>query len=82
MARKGPSIHVVPSSTRPGKFVVKKAGNPDPQTRPATQAESIRKAIPLAKKNQSEVVIHRRDGTIRDSDSYGQDPHPPTDRKH
>ena len=28
------------------------------------------------------VVIHRRDGKIRGSDSYGNDPHPPKDRKH
>jgi hypothetical protein len=28
------------------------------------------------------VVIHRRNGQIRDSDSYGGDPCPPRDRKH
>jgi hypothetical protein len=27
-------------------------------------------------------VIHRPDGRIRDSDSYGNDPHPPLDQKH
>jgi len=30
----------------------------------------------------SEVVIHRRDGSIRDSDSYRRDPNPSTDTKH
>jgi hypothetical protein len=29
-----------------------------------------------------EVVTHGRDGKIRDSDSFGHDPHPPKDRKH
>jgi len=29
-----------------------------------------------------EVVIHRKDGSIRDSDSYGNDPNPPKDKKH
>lgn len=82
MAKKGPSIHVVPSATKPGQFVAKEAGNPKPVTRPASQAETIQKAIPLAKQNQSEVVTHRRDGTIRDSDSYGNDPNPPRDKKH
>ena len=82
MSRKGPSIHVVPSSTKPGKFVAKEEGNPRPVTRPASQTETIKKAIPLAKQNQSEVVTHRRDGTIRDSDSYGNDPNPPKDKKH
>src|SRR5690348_11535879 len=80
--KKGPSLHVVPSKTRPGKFVVKEEGNPNPITRPATQSASIDKAVPKAKQNHSEVVIHRRDGTIRDSDSYGNDPNPPKDKKH
>lgn len=80
--KKGPNFHVVPSQTQPGKFVVKEAGNPNPITRPASQHSSIDKAVPKAKQNQSEVVIHRRDGTIRDSDSYGRDPNPPKDKKH
>ena len=82
MPKKGPSVHVVPSSTTPGKFVAKEAGQSKPITRPATQAATIAKAIPVAKKNQSEVVIHNRNGQIRDSDSYGRDPNPPRDKKH
>lgn len=80
--KKGPSIHVVPSQSRPGKFVVKEARNPKPLTRPASQEKSIEKGIPLAKENKSELVIHRRTGEIRDSDSYGPDPNPPKDKKH
>ena len=30
----------------------------------------------------SKVVIHGRDGKIRDKDSYGNDPIPPRDRKY
>jgi hypothetical protein len=81
-SKKGPSVHVVPSKTQPGKFVVKEAGKPQPVTRPASQSASIAKAVPIAKQNKSEVVVHRRDGTIRDSDSYGRDPNPPRDKKH
>lgn len=47
-----------------------------------TQREAIEKATEQAKREQVEVVIHRRDGSIRDSDSYGNDPMPPRDRKH
>jgi hypothetical protein len=82
MAKKGPSVHVVPSQTKPGKFVAKQAGNPKPLTRPASQGDTIKKAIPVAKANNSEVVIHRRDGSIRDSDSYGNDPPQIKDKKH
>jgi hypothetical protein len=82
MSKKGPSIHVVKSQTRPNKFVAKIEGHSQPITRPSTQAATIAKAITVAKKNQSEVVIHGRDGKIRDKDSYGNDPVPPRDKKH
>jgi hypothetical protein len=80
--KKGPSVHVVPSKTQPGKFVVKEAGKSQPLTRPATQAKSIEKAVPLAKQNKSEVVIHGRDGKIRDRDNYGHDAISSRDKKH
>lgn len=82
MSNKGKDVHVVPSKTTPGKFVNKVEGNPTPISRPATQAKSIEKAIPVAKKNHAEVVVHRPNGQIRDSDSYGRDPNPPRDKKH
>jgi len=47
-----------------------------------TQGEAIERAREQARREHVEVVIHRRDGTIRDSDSYGNDPVPPRDRKH
>jgi hypothetical protein len=36
----------------------------------------------IAKHQQSELVIHGRDGKIQDKDSFGKDPCPPKDRKH
>ena len=80
--RKGPNVHVVPASGTPGKFVVKAAGHGRAMTTPATQGRSIARAIPVARRNRSEVVIHRADGRIRDSDSYGNDPKRSKDRKH
>jgi uncharacterized protein YdaT len=47
-----------------------------------TQKEAIDKATEIAKNQQSEVVIHRKDGTIRNKNSYGNDPNPPKDTKH
>ena len=81
--RSQPNVHVVPTQTPRGtQFVVKVAGNPKPVTRPSTQADAITKAVPIAKRHQSDVVIHGRDGAIRDRDSYGRDPFPPRDGKH
>lgn len=47
-----------------------------------TQKQAIEKAKGTAKREGLEVVIHGRDGKIRDSDSYGNDPFPPRDTKH
>jgi uncharacterized protein YdaT len=47
-----------------------------------TQGAAINAARRIAINQQSEVVIHGRDGKIRDKDSYGQDPCPPRDRKY
>ena len=47
-----------------------------------TQAEAIDAGRDLARPRRTELVIHRPDGRIRDSDSYGNDPNPPKDKKH
>lgn len=81
-SKKGLGVHVLSSQTQPGKFVAKEAGKSQLLTRPAAQAKSIEKAVPIAKQNKREGIIHRRDASIRDSDSYGRDPRPPRDKKH
>ena len=73
------NIHVVPSDNR---WAVKKEGINKPVSTHKNQELARQSAVPLAKKNKSEVVIHGRDGKIRDKDSYGPDPHPPKDKKH
>lgn len=47
-----------------------------------TQENAINAGRPIAKRNQSELVIHDIHNRIRDKDSYGGDPNPPKDRKH
>ena len=78
MARK--NQHVVPTKDR--KWGVKGEGNQRLTKKTNTQQEAINAAREIAKNQGSEVVIHRRDGIIRDKDSYGHDPHPPKDKKH
>lgn len=46
-----------------------------------TQGSAIEAGREIAMNNHSELVIHNRDNKIRDKDSYGNDPHPPYDRK-
>ena len=47
------------------------------QELPQTQREAIEIARTIARKEQSELVIHGKDGRIRQKDSYGNDPFPP-----
>lgn len=65
-----------------GGWQVKGAGNDIATYRTETQKEAIHLARTIAKNQQSEVVIHGKNGRIRDKDSYGNDPYPPKDRKH
>ena len=71
--------HVVPHEDG---WAVRKAGSERVSSIHRTQQAAINKAVPGAKADRAEVVIHGRDGKIRDKDSYGNDPHPPKDRKH
>jgi hypothetical protein len=67
--------HVTPHPN--GGWQVKGAGNERATVRTNTQAESISRATDIARNQQSEVVIHRTNGQIRDKNSYGNDPFPP-----
>lgn len=42
-----------------------------------TQKEAIGRAREISINQQSEMFIHRRDGRIRERNSYGNDPYPP-----
>ena len=75
----GKNVHVTPLGN---KWQVKVEKSSTSVSTHKTQSTAIEKAIPIAKKNHSEVVIHRPNGKIRDKDSYGNDPFPPRDKKH
>ena len=75
---KGKNVHVVPNGNQ---WQVKPEGS-KPVSNHRTQDAATRAAQPIARQNQSEVVIHRPNGQIRDKDSYGNDPNPPKDKKH
>ena len=72
-------MHVVP---RDGRWAVRREGGQQDSSLHDTQKEAIEKARATAIRERLEVVIHGRDGKIRDSDSYGNDPNPPKDKKH
>lgn len=66
--------HVVPYD---GAWAVRGAGNSRATSVHDTQAEAINAAREIARNQQSELLIHGRDGQIRERDSFGNDPFPP-----
>lgn len=70
----GKNQHVVPHQ---GGWAVKGAGNGRATSVHSTQKGAIEAARGLARKQESELVIHGVDGRIRDKDSYGNDSFPP-----
>ena len=79
MAKKR-DVHVVPH--RDGGWATRTEGASRVGSRHRTQGDAIDRARSQAVRQQIEVVIHRRNGQIRNSDSYGNDPNSPLDKKH
>ena len=75
---KGKNQHVV---KHPDGWAVKGAGNSKPTKITTTQQEAIQVATSIARNQQSDTKIHGRNGKIRAGNSYGNDPHPPHDKK-
>lgn len=73
-------IHVVPHPQ--GGWATRREGVDRAGSRHEKQHDAIDAARSQAMRNRVEVVIHGRDGRIRDSDSYGLDPIPPRGKKH
>lgn len=74
-----PNQHVV---ERPDGWAVRPEGGERDTSHHPTQREAIERAREIAQNQKTEVVIHDRQGKIRDRDSYGSDPCPPRDTKH
>jgi hypothetical protein len=70
-------IHVVPHKDG---WATKKEGTRRPGGVYEIKAEAMSAGRRQAKREGVELVEHRSDGTIVDSDSHGRDPIPPRDR--
>ena len=76
---KSKRIHIVPADDG---WAVKreKSERASAKTDTKSKADAIGRAI--ARKENGELIIHGKNGKIQDSDSFGNDPVPPIDRKH
>lgn len=70
----GKNQHVVPHG---GAWAVRGEGNQKVTSIHRTQEEAMLAARNIAINQQSELIIHRPNGQIRERNSYGNDPCPP-----
>ena len=76
---KGKNQHVIKTVNG---WSVRGEGNSRLTSEHRTKTAAEKAARKIARHQQSEVVIHGRDGKIQDKDSYGKNPCPPKDKKY
>ena len=80
-----PSRATRKSEIKSGKLAeangLKGAGNSKATKVVNTQKQAIERVEQIARNQQSDTKVHSRDGKIRAGNSYGNDPHPPKDKK-
>jgi len=72
--------HVVHNSSK-GGWDIKRGGGEQSSVHTKTKAEAIKVARVISRRQSSELIIHGMDGKIQRSDSHGNDPNPPKDKK-
>ncbi len=73
------SYHVISRSD--GKWSVRKTGEGRASRVFDNRSDAISFARNIAKDNSGEMIIHGRDGRIREHNSYARDPHPPRNKR-
>lgn len=75
VSMKGRNQHVTKRSD--GNWQVKGEGTSRASFVTTTQSEAIKLGRRICSNQESELIVHRRDGRIRARDSHGHDPFPP-----
>ena len=65
-------VHVLPGDKG---WRVEVEGSSQARSTHKTQSEAAKAARTIARRNKSELLIHGRNGRVRDRSTYGQDPH-------
>jgi uncharacterized protein YdaT len=71
--------HVVPNHQ--GGWNVKRNNSDRASCHLDTKQEAIDRARDISRNQQTELVVHNKDGKIAYSDSHGNDPCPPKDER-
>lgn len=78
MTRK--SVHIVPNNSQ-GGWNVKKSDTQRASVHTETKVDAIKMGRIISQRTGSELIIHGKDRKIQRSDSHGNDPCPPKDKK-
>lgn len=62
-------------------WIIRKEGSSRATSMHKTQRDAVEAAREIARNQNTELVIHGRDGRIRERDSYASDPMPPRNRE-
>lgn len=76
MAKKGQ--HVVPYGDG---WAVRKAGSDRVTSQHSTKSAAESAGRQIAQNQKTELIVHKKDGTIQKRSSFGNDPCPPKDKK-
>lgn len=71
--------HIVPNPN--GGWDVKRSGGERASVHTDTKKEAVDAGRTISQNQKTELVIHNKDGKIARSDSHGNDPCPPKDKK-
>ena len=71
--------HIVPNPN--GGWDVKRSGSERAGVHTDTKKEAVDAGRTISQNQKTELVIHNKNGKIANSDSHGNDPCPPKDKK-
>ncbi len=71
--------HVVPDKN--GGWNVKRSGSERASVHTDTKKDAVNIARRISQNQNTELIIHNKDGKIARPDSHGKDPCPPKDKK-
>lgn len=78
-AGKPKQVHVT-HSKKDDEWKVTVTGNQKASFVSPLKENAREKGIEIAKKLEAELSVHRKDGVIKEKNSYGNDPNPPKDK--
>jgi hypothetical protein len=78
---RGGGVHTVPTETEGERKGWCNKVDGRVLSRHRTKEAAVTAGRVIAKKLEVEHTIHREDGMISEKNSYGNDPHPPTDAR-